>query len=347
MHNPSQMAEPLQEVSLKTFSELGHRPSYNSVLESALREVGLVLRNPLPSAVADFFPMLDDNIFEFSRAAILNGLRGKRTVGLFFRPGECFLTSKLKYRFKRALFFLLKRLPHTHIITILPFQLDDRFQSVATGWIHDPQFWDLGYFDAKTTEQSCAVEKQVKDVAQQRRILVALGSQTRIKGFDLFCRMWCEQSALREKFLFVAAGKVDSQFEKIAAKVTNLGGVVFNRQISDEELFCLYRASDMVWSCYAPDYNQSSGILGRAFQFGKPSLIREGSFLASYATLLGHAALPLPFGDVGLAARRILDWNPEAPSEYSISRKVENVRQQDLAKLAASLRGDSRRETYK
>lgn len=341
------MAEPLQEVNLRTFSELGHRPSYNTVLGVALREVGLELRNPTPSGVADFFPMLDDNIFEFSRAAVLNGLKGKRTVGLFFRPGECFLTSKMKYRFKRALFSLLKRLPHTHIITILPFQLDGRIQSVATGWIHDPQFWDLGYFDAKTTEQSSAIERQVKDVAQQRRILVALGSQTRIKGFDLFCTMWCEQSTVREKFLFVAAGKVDPQFEKLAAKVTDLGGVVFNRQISDEELFCLYRVSDMVWSCYAPDYNQSSGILGRAFQFGKPSLIREGSFLGSYAALLGHAALPLPFGDVGLASRRILDWNPKAPSEYSISRKVENIREQDLANLAAFLRGDSRSETHK
>src|SRR4051794_19615726 len=156
------LESPREVVNLKTFSELGHRPSYNKVFELALSEFGLELRRSAPMAVADFFPMLDDNIIEFSRAAVFNGLKGKPTVGLFLRPGECFLTSNLKYRFKRALFSILKRLPHTHIITILPFQLDDRFRSVANGWIHDPQSWDLPYIESGATEQSLEIERQVK-----------------------------------------------------------------------------------------------------------------------------------------------------------------------------------------
>lgn len=118
-----------------------------------------------------------------------------------------------------------------------------------------------------------------------------------------------------------------------------LGGVVFDRMVSDEELLSLYGASDLVWSCYSPHYNQSSGIFGRAFQLGKPSLVRESSYLADLADILEHPALRLPFGEVNSASERLTTWKPEPQDRTKILRKIKFMKERDLALLARTLRG--------
>jgi hypothetical protein len=60
-----------------------------------------------------------------------------------------------------------------------------------------------------------------------------------------------------------------------------------------------------VWSCYAPDYDQASGIFGRAVQLGVPAIVRTSSYLAKLADHIGHPVLPVSFGDADKAAERI------------------------------------------
>jgi len=328
----ARITSPLRKVALKSYSKIGHRTSYEQVLATALRDAGFDLDPSATGTVADFFPMLDDNKTAFCWKAVTNWVRGKPTVGLFFRPAECFLTTSLKYRFKRTLFGGLRRLPGTEIITILPFALDERFSTIATGWIHDAQFWDLDYL--APAPHTSEIAERVRTVARDRRVVVALGGQNQIKGFDFFCNLWIGAPQLHEKFLFVAAGKIAPGLEELSAKVSSSGGLIFDRSISDEELISLYKTADLVWSCYAPNYNQSSGILGRAFQLGKPSLVREGSYLVTFSELLGHPALSLPYGQVELASTRLSLWKPELPDGASISRKVEEMRGRDLKLLA-------------
>jgi hypothetical protein len=67
--------------------------------------------------------MLDDNIRALVLSAICGLFRKRRTVGLFFRPAECFLPGRLKYAIERALFTILRQVSRTTIITILPFDL--------------------------------------------------------------------------------------------------------------------------------------------------------------------------------------------------------------------------------
>lgn len=81
--SPVLLSARMQNVALKTFSEIGHRQSYEQVLAVALREVGLRLKADPANTIADFFPMLDDNKVAFCLMAIRNAAAGRPTVGLF------------------------------------------------------------------------------------------------------------------------------------------------------------------------------------------------------------------------------------------------------------------------
>lgn len=287
--------------------------------------------------------MLDDNIPAFVRQAILNVANGRTTVGLFFRPMECFLRTSAKYRLKRLIFQTLCRLPNTHIITILPFAVDDRFHTVANDWIYDPQFWDLEYQREQIHDKASGkLSETIRRSAGQRRILVALGSQYRLKGFDFFSRIWSEQPEIRKHYLFVAAGSVAEECEESAHRFVETQGMLIDRFISDEEMFELYDAADAVWSCYPPDYDQSSGIFGRAFQLAKPSVVREDALLFRLARALEHPSVSLLFGDTKAALHRLLAWIPEHTDPRNISLKTEQMRKRDLQTLAHVLSAQER-----
>jgi hypothetical protein len=326
-------------VNSISFSNDGHRAAYDQVLAAALDPHGITIRSHAGRVTTDFFPMLDDNIPSFVSRAILNIAFGKSTVGLFFRPMECFLKTRAKYRLKRLLFQTLRRLPYIRIITILPFAVDDRFHTIADDWIYDPQFWDLEYQPEEIRSGNISqLSETIRRSAGQRKILIALGSQYRLKGFDFFSRIWSEQPEIRKHYLFVAAGSVAEECKKSAHRFAEAEGLLIDRYISDEEMFELYNIADAVWSCYPPDYNQSSGIFGRAFQFAKPSVVREDALLLRLAKALQHPSLSLPFGDTQTASLRLTTWIPERADPVSIKLKIEQMRKRDLDTLANALR---------
>lgn len=325
-------------VNSISFSNDGHRAAYDRVLAAALDPYGISIRSNADHATTDFFPMLDDDIPAFVSRTIRNIAFGKSTVGLFFRPLECFLKTHAKYRLKRIAFQMLRRLPNTRIITILPFAIDDRFHTVASDWIYDPQFWDLEYQPKEIRGGNVGhLSQTIRHLAGQRRILVALGSQYRIKGYDFFSRIWSEQPEIRKHYLFVAAGSVAEECRKSAHRFVEAQGLLIDRYISDKEMFELYNIADAVWSCYTPDYNQSSGIFGRAFQFAKPSVVREDTLLLRLAKTLQYPSLSLPFGDTQTASLRLTTWTPERADPLNIKLKIEQMRKRDLDTLANAL----------
>jgi hypothetical protein len=114
--------------------------------------------------------------------------------------------------------------------------------------------------------------------------------------------------------------------------------VLLDRRIEDAELFALYGIADLVWSCYAPDYNQSSGIHGRAVQLGVPVVVRKGSYIDALSETLSHPSLALPFDDMSEAVSSLLKWNPRrVDPEYSASL-VRKMREHSLSVLADALR---------
>ncbi|MBB4427337.1 hypothetical protein GGD66_005919 [Bradyrhizobium sp. CIR48] len=323
-------------VNLVNFSNDGHRPSYNQVLTTALARLDIDVRENAREATTDFFPIIDDNIPAFLRQALLNMVRGRRTVGLFFRPAECFLPKDPR-RLKRLVFTAFKYLPNTAIISILPFEIDKRFETIATDWIFDPQFWDADFLPEIRLNHRSGLADQIHRAANGRTVLIAMGAQNGMKGFDFFARLWCEENELRKHFLFVAAGAVAEQSKVWAERFNQSEGLLFDRFVSNPELFELYDAADAVWSCYAPYYNQSSGVFGRAFQLAKPSVVREGSLLVTLAEKLDHPCVQLPFDEIRAASRSLSDWRPKIGNPHALEKKIDKIRKRDLLTLAAAL----------
>ena len=332
-------------VSVNYISEsgAGHKAEYDRVLIEEMRALNIHLdriekaRHAVDSSRPVFDSMLDSHVFAFLSSAVVRSLRGRCTVGLFFRPGECFFRTSLKYRIKYKLFQAASRLPHVSILTIMPFAVFPRFEEVATGWIYDPQLWDLLHFGFSDDSAFPMLRDLLSAKANGRRILITLGAQHSDKGFDYLVELWCSSPKVRETFLFVVAGKVYPSSVHKADLFVKQGGLLINRRMSDGELIYMYRCANIIWSCYAPVYNQSSGIFGRAVQFGVPVIVREASYLEKLGGILSHPSLALPFGNLDIAAREILAWEPVKCGAAERIGLINAMRTYSLAVLASNL----------
>lgn len=247
-----------------------------------------VLAEPAPV----LFLMIEESFSGYLVAGLARAFRGHRTVGLLFRGAEAATGGTTNTRLKGAILTLLKRVVRIQTLAITPFSAEPALARVADGWIYDPQLWDL----TDDTVDPTALTEAVRSSASGRAVVVALGAQNAGKGFDAFCRLWVDSEALRARYLFVSAGKVVPELAAEATAFQRAGGMLVDRFVTDEELLGLYGTSDLVWACYSPRYDQASGIFGRAFQFGVPVAVRDGSQVQRMAADLGHPTTGLIWG---------------------------------------------------
>ena len=328
----------------------GHHPEYDAVLGRELSALGVdvVFTNRLAVALAAdrvLFAMIDGNWRVFLPCALLSCvLTRRRVAGLFFRVGECFRPG-LKYRLKRFAFHGLRAAPRTRVLSIGPFSVAPHYAEVAWEWAPDPQLWDRQVFAHLRDRRSTPLSDEIVARAGGRPIVIALGEQNVSKGFTCFCDVWGSAPELRERRLLVAAGRVAPQVRDEAEGMRQAGGVVIDRYLSAEELSSLYNVADFIWAAYHPNYDQASGIIGRAFQFGVPVVLRRGSLMAALMRELGHATVEIDFDDPVEAARRVLARaaTPHTPSAEAgaalRSRFIETVvRSLDIDIGASSIR---------
>ncbi len=321
------------EVNLIALRSDGHRIANDNIFSKLLAQHAVSLSPNNKKARVDFFTTLDDNNLFFFYRALCNALTGRRTVGLFFRPRECFRKDKKKYLVKRIMFSLAKYIPRNYIITIVPFYVDQKFCRVANGWIHDPQLWDLDLLDRDPSKEITDLTRLVREQTAGRRIITELGLLNIDKGFDFFAKIWRDSPLIREEYLFVAAGKVAAESTSAAVEFSDLGGLLIDRFISDDELLLLYQISDVIWTCYSPSYDQASGVFGRAFQFGKPAIVRCNSNVSVLAEKLNHPILSIPFDDVEVAADHLINWLPPSIDRASLATKIKAMRSNDVDTL--------------
>lgn len=239
-------------------------------------------------------PSVEIMFLSYTVLAAVRCLLGRRTVGLLFRPGPALSGTSLRLRLKRSILKLLRRLPLTQTLTILPFSVEPRFAEIADGWIYDLQFWDLGAEECREVrEESAGVGQRILDAAAGRPVCCAIGRQNRDKGFDRFVDLYVTVPDLREAMLFAFGGEVDSGVADGLPDFRCAGGFGLERELSDRELLGFYAAADLVWCVYHPSYDQSSGILGRAAQLGIPVLVRDGSLIHRMCRLEGIAHLAI------------------------------------------------------
>jgi hypothetical protein len=342
------MTDPREKTTITYVSKGGdgHHAEYDRVLEAALAPLEIYLHR-VPAAHLSknvkaplFYSFMDTRPAETIAAlarATARSLMGRATIGLFFRPGDCFIKGSIKATFRRLLFRFVSRLPHVHILSILPPDVFPRLLEVATDWIYDPQLWDLHYLDEPSSEPSPQIVAELAAASRGRRLLIALGKQNKSKGFDYLVDIWCESPRLREQYIFVVAGKLDAPSAAQARRFVDLGGMLVNQRLTNGDLLYLYKRADIIWSCYDPGYNQSSGIHGRAVQLGVPVLVRSDSSIDRLGKLVGHPSLGLPDEAADTAAEQILRWQPGTVDAALRKETADKMRLRSLSVLASAL----------
>jgi hypothetical protein len=226
----------------------------------------------------------------------------------------------------------VKHLPRITILSIVPGYLHPGLAGVTNNWMYDLQFWD------RTLDElplDGAVMRMLREEGRGRRLIACLGRQDQEKGLGELVDIVRTAPALSERIAIVSAGKIDPALASVRADLDRCGAIVIDRFVTDEELLQVYAASDLIWACYAPIYDQSSGIFGRALQFGKRVVVREGSAIHRIATALRAPAVAIPWGD----HRRAADILSEIADRSIGSETFDagGIRAESMAKLASAL----------
>lgn len=268
-----------------------------------------------------FVLMIEESFVAFTMIAMTRALRGRRTAGLLFAGAGLVNSRGIKAAAKRFVLRFLTKVPNITVLAITPFAVVPGLVKLADGWIYDPQLWDLD--DA--APRSSPLADEVRKAAAGRTVVVALGRQGREKGFDRLVRLWRSSAILRDRCLFVSAGKVDDNLQADAAVFQDAGGYLVDRFVSDDEMLSLYGVSDLVWALYDQVYDQSSGIMGRAIQLGRPSIVRGGSQLEDLARHLGVPVVTAPWDDDPGAVDAILSSVGRLATDPSVTPRLKAV----------------------
>lgn len=294
------MISNINSVQLYSRGIEGHRAAYidfaGKLLGGARTDVRRMMFSPDPV----LFLMIEEFFSLYVFIAIWRAVFGWNTVGLLFRPKPALYSKTIRLKIKKLILILLKKIKFVRTLSIVPASLDKNINKISSGWIYDFQLWDV--VDKNKSPSAVEVNKNlndsvdvVRDVLQRaggRKIIIAIGRQNFSKGFDLFAKI-CASGNWGNEYFFVSGGRVDEECLGFKSQMERSDGYVIDRFISDEELNALYSVASLVWCVYSENYDQASGVLGRAVQFGIPVLVRNKSYSHRFCQEEGVAHLAL------------------------------------------------------
>lgn len=317
----------------------GHQQAYEDLfcpmfsLAPSIGKIGPEIWLRLCRAKRVFFGTLDDDVWGFVAVALVRSMMGRYTAGLFLHPNSC-LEPGVRSRIKYLLFSALCRVSRVSIISILPPDIMLGMNNVATHFVHDPQFWDQ-VDDPPSFDK--AFKSQILKKADGRPILAYLGWATTEKGFPFLAKIVEASPLLVDELMIVAAGKINDNCQDAASQLSAGGVLVIDRFVSDEELATLYDIGAMIWVCYAPGYDQASGIFGRAVQSGRTPVIREtATTLGNYVRNLGIDAIALP-QDPERAARLLVEARDRVFQSATPEKTLRKWKADFVAKIELAL----------
>jgi hypothetical protein len=256
----------------------GHRSSYLDFVKKKFGGERLTSLSEFISRRPILFLMVEEYFVLFAIVSLLRSVIGVRTVGLVFRPKQASYEKKLKMKLKRFYCQMIRKSQNITTLTIIPHYVDSNFKKLTKDWIYDFQMWDLNILGVRLDEynNNCLIQN-IKKISGDRIIISAIGSQDANKAFDVFSRLAVDELCSK-KYCFVIVGKIGKSFSYLIPQIEENGGFVLDKYVADDEIYDIYRATDIVWCVYSPGYDQASGILGRARQFNKMALVRSGSY---------------------------------------------------------------------
>jgi hypothetical protein len=320
----------------------GHRQEYQELfaalfdLSPSTGRVGPTNLRRLVAARAMLFGTIDDDYAGFFMTALLRALLGRSTVGLFLRPQVCLQSKALRNRVKKAAFAFLKRVRPVSVFTIVPFSIAPEFAQVADDGLVDPQLWDLAKTPAGAIDAEFSVH--IAAAAGGRRILAFVGTASPIKGIGLLRDLIADPNWPSDELFVVAAGRFPDGNGASADEFAALGALALPRFISDAELQALYAGADLIWACYRPDYDQASGIFGRAVQTGRTPVLRAGSLIARFARQNDISAVELDCAAPPQERLSALTEQVAAAQKAMVpEEKIAQWKQEFIAKLRVAL----------
>jgi hypothetical protein len=297
----------MTKVNLGIFTESlsGHRAKYLQFARSQLGGFRIARGSLILHGAPILFLMADERFQRYVLTSVLRALLGRRTVGLLFRPEAVIQRLSLLQKIKGMLLKRMLHIRHIHTMSIIPVPIRPEVGEVVDGWIYDFQLWDLSEAEHSAfsnlrkgggchPEPANVLYQEFRCHAGSGRLIVAIGSQNYGKGFPRLAA--ASQGQVLGQWRIAVAGKVSEDQAKSKEILEGNNGLVVDRIVSDQEIVAAYAAADAIWCFYDPSYDQASGILGRAAQFGVPVIVREGSFSADFCRSEGipHIAIYAP-----------------------------------------------------
>lgn len=286
----------------------GHRENYVRIFAEATGGTGLVapVRAALRRLLAARYLIL--TTFEtaprtYLLLLIARSLLGRRSAAVSLRAHLLVGRSGLRGVTGRLAMRLMAGLGSILVLPLVGFDGAEKRGFVP---IQDPEFWDLGPADLDAAETPLA--SRMREFARGRSIVLLIGNLDTSKGLSFLRDIFCGDPGLGATTMPAICGKVLADGNEAAEALRGCGAFVESRYLDHDELMSLYRAADAAWCCYPPERDLSSGILGRAVQFGIAPILRRGSVLDAMAAEVPNA-IRLDYGDAA-AAREALRGKP-------------------------------------
>lgn len=337
----------LSEITHAIYNS-GHRASYQYLL-ARLFGISNVIAPPsvrqflkLIRANSLLISTIDDAILWYSTIIIIRSILKKKTVSIFMRPQSCFECNSIRSKVKYVLFYILKHLCGSCIITITPFQYRNEYIEIANESVFDIQYWDYIESDRTSVLAQSILADRLHVTAAGRPILLFLGSVNNDKGIEFLADIVDQFPQINNDVLIIIAGPIDKGFEERCKRLQGNGVELVARWLSDSELESLYGISSLIWACYHPCYDQASGIFGRAAQFDKTCLIRKGALLEEIGADIAANNLSLTYGDSAAAFQKIkqaADESLSRPCSLYVNPALVAARDQFVRTINLALRG--------
>lgn len=339
----------LSNVGLYTRTLSGHRQSYLDFVKQnfggeRINELTLFFKKgPV------FFLMIEDNFMLYFFVACIRAFFGKKTAGLLFRPKPALNANNFRLKLKLYLLKVLKKIKTVQTLSIVPVPLEPEISTIVDDWIYDFQLWDITVEQKKVFEQlknnmkpsieasEYQIVQHVKNYANKRSIVVALGVQNNAKGTKILAENI--QYFNQYNYCVIAAGRFAEDCKEAKSVLEKAGALIFDRFMKDEEILGLYAAADAVWCFYDPSYDQASGILGRAVQLGVLPIVRPDSFSERFCLTEGIPHVAIYPNEHEKFFLNLEQQNSKSLDDQDIQEKLKLVSEQKLNSIFASNSG--------
>ena len=252
----------------------------------------------------------------FTLVAFLRSLRGRKTIAVCYRNNHQAGARFLPRVVRTFLFCAWNALPYCTALTTCPAAPDHR----SPEFLYDIEWWDMKAAPLPVVP--------LPPFAKTGKRLMFLGDPSHLKGIEFFIDCAATATARRIDWHFVLVGPIDALTPERKAKLIDADVSLISGPKDDAAFVSYARQADVVWCCYDPIYDQSSGVFGRALQLNKATIVRANSLLHACQRRYGQG-IAVPYGDTN----GLLDRLDSFPGGRDRAEDVLHMYDQAAAKL--------------